>query len=109
MREDVILGERLKRAVGVEGNFKEAILPMIGYNSASILFGGAGYIISLYFLSFLTEVEGLQPKQAGLVILFAQIWDGVNDPIMGIITDRTRSRYGKHRRYFLWGIVPVAI
>ena len=62
------MGERLKRAIGVEGSFKEAILPMLGYNSASILFGGGGHIISLYFMSFLTEVEGLNTKQAGLVI-----------------------------------------
>ena len=103
------MGERLKRAIGVEGSFKEAILPMIGYNSASILFGGGGYIISLYFLSFLTEVEGLQPSQAGLVILFAQIWDAVTDPAMGIITDRTRSKYGKHRRYLLMGVIPIAL
>ena len=103
------MGERLKRAIGVEGSFKEAILPMIGYNSASIMFGGAGYIISLYFLSYLTEVEGLSAWQAGMVCLFARIWDGVNDPLMGVITDRTRSRYGRHRRYFLWAVIPVAV
>lgn len=103
------LGERLKRAIGVEGSFKEAIIPMIGYNSANIMFGGAGYIISIYFLAFLTQVEGLQPGQAGLVILFGQLWDAIADPAMGIITDRTRSKYGRHRRYFLWGVIPVAV
>jgi len=103
------LGERIKRAIGVEGSFKEAILPMIGYNSANIMFGGAGYIISIYFLAFLTQVEGLQPGQAGLVILFGQLWDAIADPAMGIITDRTRSKYGRHRRYFIWGIIPVAL
>ncbi len=103
------MGERLKRAIGVEGSFKEAIIPMIGYNSANIMFGGAGYIISIYFLAFLTQVEGLQPGQAGLVILFGQLWDAIADPAMGIITDRTRSKYGRHRRYFLWGVIPVAV
>lgn len=103
------IGDALKRAVGVEGSFKEAILPMAGYNSASILFGGSGHIISLYFLSFLTEVEGLNVRQAGMVMFFAQIWDAVTDPVMGIITDRTRSRHGKHRRYLIWGVVPIAL
>ncbi|MCR5484493.1 MAG: MFS transporter [Clostridiales bacterium] len=103
------IGDALKRAVGVEGSFKEAILPMLGYNSASILFGGSGYIISLYFISFLTEVEGLNVRQAGLVMFFAQIWDAVTDPAMGIITDRTRSKYGRHRRYLLWGVIPIAL
>lgn len=103
------MGERLKRAIGVEGSFKEAILPMIGYNSASILFGGGGHIISLYFMSFLTEVEGLNTKQAGLVILFGLVWDAITDPAMGLLTDRTRSRFGRHRLYMLLGIAPVAI
>lgn len=103
------MGEWLKRLVGVEGSFKEAILPMMGYNSASILFGGAGHIISLYFMSFLTEVEGLNTGQAGLVILFGLVWDAITDPAMGLITDRTRSRFGRHRLYILIGIAPVAL
>lgn len=103
------VGNAIKRGIGIEGSVKEALLPMMGYNSASILFGGGGYIISLYFLSFLTEVEGLDSAQAGLVILFAQIWDAVTDPAMGLITDRTRSKYGRHRRYILWGVAPIAI
>lgn len=82
---------------------------MLGYNTASILFGGGGYIISLYFLSFLTEVEKLSVDQAGLVIAIAHIWDAVTDPVMGIITDRTRSKYGRHRRYLLWGALPIAV
>jgi len=101
--------DSVKKAIGVEGSFKEAIVPMVGYNSASILFGGAGHIISLYFMSFLTEVEGLNTRQAGLVILFGLVWDAVTDPAMGIITDRTRSRFGRHRLYILLGIAPVAV
>lgn len=84
-------------------SFFQKIGPMVGYNAASILFGGGGYIISLYFLSFLTEVEKLSVDQAGMVIAMAHIWDAVTDPVMGIITDRTRSKYGRHRRYLLWG------
>ncbi|HOU09840.1 MAG TPA: MFS transporter [Clostridiales bacterium] len=101
--------EKVKKAVGIEGGFRDTIMPMVGYNSASILFGGAGHIISLYFMSFLTEVEGLNTRQAGLVILFGLVWDAVTDPAMGLITDRTRSRFGRHRLYILLGIAPVAL
>ena len=90
-------------------SFFGKIGPMVGYNFASILFGGGSYIISLYFLSFLAEVEKLRPDQAGMVIAMAHIWDAVTDPVMGIITDRTRSKYGRHRRYLLWGFVPIAV
>lgn len=103
------MGERFKRAIGIEGKFWDAVYPMITYNSANIFSGGSTYIIGIYFLSFLTEVEKLNPAQAGLVILFAKLWDAISDPVMGLITDRTRSKYGRHRRYLIWGVVPVAV
>ncbi len=103
------MGERFKRAIGIEGKFWDAVYPMITYNSANIFSGGSTYIIGIYFLSFLTEVEKLNPAQAGLVILFAKLWDAISDPVMGLITDRTRSKYGRHRRYLIWGVVPVAM
>ncbi|MCM1543920.1 MAG: MFS transporter [Ruminococcus sp.] len=96
----------MKKAIGVEGDFKTAIVPMINYSYTNIFTGGAGYIISMYFTIFLTDVVNISLKQAGIVVMIATIWDAVTDPVMGIITDRTRSKYGKHRRYLLWGI-PV--
>ena len=100
------LGEKIKKAIGVQGDFKTAILPMINYSYANIFMGGAGYIISMYFTLFLTDVVNLPLKSAGIVVMVATIWDAVTDPAMGIITDRTRSKFGKHRRYLLIGI-PV--
>ncbi|MGN1444507.1 MAG: MFS transporter [Acutalibacteraceae bacterium] len=98
------MGEKIKKAIGVKGDFKTAILPMINYSYTNMYLGGSGYIISMYLTIFLTDVVNLSLKQAGLVVMFATIWDAVTDPAMGIITDRTRSRTGKHRRYLLWGI-----
>lgn len=103
------IGNSLKKAVGVEGDFKTAISPMIGYNSAIFLGNGSFYIIGIYFLNFLTYVEGLTTRQAGIVVLCAKLCDAITDPVMGILTDRTRSKYGKHRIYILLGIIPVAI
>ena len=64
--------ERFKAAIGVEGSFGSTVFPMIAYSSANIFSGGSTYIIGIYFLSFLTEVEKLNAGQAGLVILFGQ-------------------------------------
>ena len=100
------MGEKIKKAIGVKGDFKTAIVPMINYSYANMFMGGAGYIISMYFTIFLTDVVNLPLKSASLVVMFATLWDAVTDPAMGIITDRTRSKSGKHRRYLLWGI-PV--
>lgn len=90
-------------------SFWHQLRPMLGYNAANILFGGSTYIISLFFMSYLTEVEGLNTKQAGWVFAFAHIWDAITDPAMGLITDRTKSKFGKHRRYLIWGIAPIFI
>ena len=100
------LGEKVKSAIGVKGDFKTAILPMINYSYANMFMGGAGYIISMYFTVFLTDVVNLSTGDAGIIVMLATLWDAVTDPAMGIITDRTRSKTGKHRRYLLLGI-PV--
>lgn len=103
------MGERIKKAIGVQGDFKTTILPMINYSYANMYMGGAGYIIGMYFTVFLTDVVNLSLNQAGIVVMLATIWDAVTDPVMGIITDRTRSKTGKHRRYLLLGIPLMAI
>ena len=103
------MGERIKKAIGVQGDFRTTILPMINYSYANMYMGGAGYIIGMYFTIFLTDVVNLSLKQAGIVVMLATIWDAVTDPVMGIITDRTRSKTGKHRRYLLWGLPLMAV
>lgn len=97
-------GQRVAKAIGVKGDFKTAVVPMMNYSSANITTSGAGYVISLYFMSFLTDVVNLDLKLAGLVTTIAVVWDAITDPAMGVFTDRTRSKYGKHRRYILWGM-----
>ncbi len=98
------MGEKIKKAIGVEGDFKSTILPMINYSYTNMFIGGAGYIISMYFTIFLTDVVNISLRQASTVVMIATIWDAVTDPVMGMVTDRTRSKYGKHRRYLLWGL-----
>ncbi len=102
------MGERFKKAIGVEGRFVDTVWPMIQYCFANIYLGGGGYIISMYFTVFLTNVVGMDLQHATFIIMIATIWDGINDPLMGIITDRTRSKYGRHRRYLLWSI-PILV
>ncbi len=102
------MGERFKKAIGVEGKFVDTVWPMIQYCFANIYLGGGGYIISMYFTVFLTNVVGMDLQHATFIIMLATIWDGINDPLMGIITDRTRSKYGRHRRYLLLSI-PILV
>lgn len=101
--------QKILKLIGVKGTFKDSVVPMMNYSSANITTSGAGYVISLYFMIFLTDVVDLDPTLAGLVTTIAVVWDAITDPIMGVFTDRTRSKYGKHRRYILWGMPLLCI
>ena len=102
-------GNRLFRFLGFDSSFRSALPTMINYNWAVFLGNGSFYIIGLFLIPFLTRVEGLSTAQAGLVVLCAKLCDAVTDPVMGILTDRTRSRFGRHRPYLLLGLVPAAL
>ena len=52
---------------------------------------------------------GLSLADAGLLMLVTRIWDAVSDPMMGVIADRTHTRWGKYRPYLLWIAAPFAI
>ncbi|PKK92748.1 MAG: MFS transporter, partial [Tenericutes bacterium HGW-Tenericutes-6] len=78
--------------------------------AAGDLFGGGGQIlIAFFYLIFLTDVVGIRPALAGTVILISKIWDAVSDPLMGVITDNTRSRFGRRKPYFLAGFFGIFI
>ncbi len=63
----------------------------------------------LYFTYFYTDVFLIPAGAAATMFLVSRIWDGVNDPLMGMIADRTKTRWGKFRPYLLWLCVPFAI
>jgi len=79
----------------------------ICYASGDIFGGGAFMIFSLLFMNFLVLVEGLPVIATTIIIFIGRLWDAVTDPIMGRISDKTRSRFGRRRIYFLIGIIPV--
>lgn len=103
------LGNKIKYLVGIEGNTREYLRPMVGYDCANVTLGGAGYPISLYHQQFLNFVEGIRPSITGTISMISGLIDAVTDVAMGVITDRTKSRYGKHRRYLIWGLLPFVI
>lgn len=79
------------------------------YGFADIYGGGAFVIISTFYTVFLTKSLGMSAALAGTIPLIGRVWDAVSDPIMGNITDRTKSRLGAKRFYLLIGSVISAI
>ncbi len=74
-------------------------------------FGDTGFsltstIIGAYFAIFLTDVVHIAPKIAALAIFIGRTWDYINDPLVGHITDRTRTRWGRRRPFLLFGAIP---
>ncbi len=65
-------------------------------------------ISGFFLLNFLINVAGLQPGIAGTILLIAKLWDAVNDPVVGWLTDKTVSRMGRRRPWLLFGALPFA-
>lgn len=65
--------------------------------------------IQFFLLFFYTDGALIAPALAGSALLIGKIWDAVNDPLFGWISDRTTSRFGKRRVYMIFGALPLAI
>ena len=77
------------------------------FGTGDVYAGGGQQLVGFLYFFFLTDIVGLRPGLAGLVLLVSKIWDAVSDPMMGVISDRTRSRFGRRRPYFLAGTILI--
>ena len=87
----------------------ETRLPMrkkIGFGIADI--GGNLFftVMGFWTLTYLTDTVYLAPALAGIAVMAAKIWDAVTDPIVGFLSDNTRTRFGRRRPYLLFGALP---
>jgi GPH family glycoside/pentoside/hexuronide:cation symporter len=69
----------------------------------------AYFALGFFFLYYLTDLVGIPPALAGTVVLIGKLWDGVNDPLIGVLADRTRATRGRKRVYLLFGAVPFGL
>jgi len=71
--------------------------------------GGNLFFTAMGFwsLNYLTDTVGLAAGLAGFAVMIGKLWDAVTDPMMGFISDRTRSRWGRRRPYLLFGSIPL--
>ena len=67
----------------------------VGYGFGDMASSMFWKIFGMYLLFFYTKVFGISPAAAGTMFLVTRVWDAVNDPLMGIIADRTNTRWGK--------------
>lgn len=88
---------------------KLSIREKIGYG----LGDAGGTVITCLIMNFLTffytDVFGLTPALVGTLFLVLRVFDAISDPIMGVVADRTRSRWGRFRPWQLWIAVPIGV
>jgi len=68
-----------------------------------------GTLRQIFYAIFLTDVVGLEPRLASFAALIGIIWDAINDPIVGTLTDRTHTRWGRRRPFLLFFSVPFGL
>ena len=66
-------------------------------------------MVSTYLAVFYTDVVGLAPAAVSLLMLVAKVWDGINDPMMGAIMQKTNTKYGKFRPYIVVGALVLIV
>jgi GPH family glycoside/pentoside/hexuronide:cation symporter len=84
---------------------REKIGYALGDGAANIAWRG----VATFLFVFYTDVYGLSPASVGLLMLIARSSDGISDVLMGIVGDRTTSKYGKFRPWILWTAIPLAV
>jgi GPH family glycoside/pentoside/hexuronide:cation symporter len=86
-------------------SLKEKIGYALGDTASNLFF----QTFILFITIFYTDIFGISAKAVSVMFLITKIWDAVNDPMMGMIADRTETRWGKFRPYILWFAIPFGL
>jgi GPH family glycoside/pentoside/hexuronide:cation symporter len=88
---------------------KLSLKEKIGYGVGDTASHFVWDMVGFWILIFYTDTFGISAAAAGTIMLIARFWDMISDPIMGVIADRTNTRWGKFRPYILWMALPYSI
>ncbi|WP_216910255.1 MFS transporter [Synechococcus sp. CCY 0621] len=80
---------------------------LLAYGMGDAGTGMAASLIGFYLFIFYTSAAGLPPWMAGLVLMVSRLWDAINDPIVGWLSDKTRSSWGPRLPWILGSAVPL--
>lgn len=88
---------------------KLSVKEKMGYGVGEIASNLIWQTLMFFLPIFYTDTFGIPAAAVGTMLLIVRIFDGVNDPVMGMIADRTNTRWGKYRPYILWMAIPYGI
>ncbi len=81
----------------------------LAYGSADFGFAFVDSCVAVLFAIFMTDIVGLPARMAALAVFIGKSWDYINDPIIGYLCDRTRTRWGRRRPFLLFGFIPFGL
>lgn len=88
---------------------KVPLVVKLCYGMGDIYGGGSFNIINFFYAFFLANIVRIPTYWAAVIMMVARLWDAFSDPIMGLITDNTRSKIGRRKPYFIAGIPLIVI
>ena len=89
--------EESRVTLEVSKDNRVTLVEMLGHATAGIGLNLIYGFWATYMLVFYTDVFGITAAAASIIMVISRIWDGINDPMMGAIADRTRTRWGRYR------------
>jgi glycoside/pentoside/hexuronide:cation symporter, GPH family len=85
------------------------LVTKLAFGSGDVGPAVATAIMSFFLLYFFTDVARISPALAGVILLINKIFDAINDPLVGMISDRVRTPWGRRRPWFLFGAIPFGL
>jgi len=79
------------------------------YGSGDWGLSSIGMMRSIFYALYLTDVVGIEPRLASLGALVGIVWDAINDPLIGMLSDRMQTRWGRRRPFLLWFAFPFGL
>jgi len=86
-------------------SFKEKLGYGVGDSASNFFF----QVFNIFLLYYYTDIFGIDPALIGVMFIVTKAVDAISDPVMGLIADRTNTRWGKFRPYLLWGAIPYGL
>ncbi|MDE7192293.1 MAG: glycoside-pentoside-hexuronide (GPH):cation symporter [Clostridia bacterium] len=101
----------LRKFFGTDPAKKEEMQPseVLSYSVAGLGQNIICQLVTAFFMVFMTDVVGASSIGLAIMFLAARLFDAFNDPVMGTLVDRTRSKWGKMRPYLLYSPIPIAV
>lgn len=91
----------------MENHGRLSVAEKVGYSLGDFASNFYWKVFDTFLLLFYTDVFGIPAGVAGTLFVVSRLWDAINDPMMGAIADRTKTRWGRYRPWLIWMIVPL--